>query len=183
MLPLATLGAAGVSGVMSYMGQKDANEQNKKLAREQMRFQERMSGTAYQRAVADMKAAGINPILAYSQGGASTPSGAQAQMDSTLAGTASSAKDAIRSALEIKNLQAQNDKLKADTELSQAQYRDASASAFMKEQTAANIALQEPGLRNAAEFDSSEAGRFFYIMNRIAQPISSAASMFNAPGR
>lgn len=50
------------------------------LAQKQMDFQERMSNTSYQRAMADMGKAGLNPMLAFSQGGASTPSGAMADL-------------------------------------------------------------------------------------------------------
>jgi len=81
----AISGLAG--GVLGFMGQQSTNQKNWDIAnaanlqsaanaREQMDFQERMRATQYQTAIDDMKKAGLNPMLAYSQGGAGVPTGA-----------------------------------------------------------------------------------------------------------
>ena len=72
--------AAGVGGGLSLIGGMMGNDARAAQAREANAFSAQQFATRYQTTVKDMEAAGLNPMLAYSQGGGSPPSGQQAQM-------------------------------------------------------------------------------------------------------
>lgn len=139
MAAFAAIGALGsiAGGALSSSGQRAANRTNIQLQREEQVFQERLSNTAVQRAMADYRAAGLNPMLA-GMNPASTPGVAPARVENSLegvgqgiAGATSGAANALQArsaaaALETQkattaNIQAQTAKTVADTQIVQAQ--------------------------------------------------------------
>lgn len=133
-------------GGASLLGGLFSNASNNASVQQQMAFQERMSNTAYQRGVKDMEAAGINPMLAFSQGGASTASGAANVGNVNLGdafghGAQVGANSAMSSA--TRNATVQN--LLADTNLKTANVGAAKANAV------ASLAAADNSAANAAQ--------------------------------
>ena len=79
-----------MQGVYNHIENSVAMNYNSAEALANREWQEHMSNTAYQRAVEDMKKAGLNPILAFSNGGASTPGGSAGTISGASMGLASS---------------------------------------------------------------------------------------------
>ncbi len=90
-------------------------------ADKQMRFQERMRNTEWQAGVEDMRAAGLNPALAYQHGGASSPGGAAgrggiASQNDVVTPGVSSAMQMLRVNADIKGIEATIKRTEAETE-------------------------------------------------------------------
>lgn len=117
---------SAIGGLFGYKGQKDTNVASAEQAQKQMAFQREMSNTAVQRRMADLKKAGINPILAgtkeaSSPGGAMAPVGNKAEAGIRGASAQQALKnliateDSLTSAANASQMQARINKFKADS--------------------------------------------------------------------
>lgn len=106
-----------VSGAGSFFGGKQQQQASAAMSEAQMAFQERMSNTAHQREVADLRAAGLNPILSSKFGGASTPTGSVGQAVDFIG---NAARNFSSTALQMKQLNSQLELNEAEIELKKA---------------------------------------------------------------
>lgn len=183
---LAALGGAA----LSYFGAQDQNEANIQNARDQMAFQERMSSTAYQRGMEDMRKAGLNPMLAYSHGGASSPGGAMPQVANKMEAAANTATSMMQTKLDMQRTAADVAKTNAETQKAQAETLNVFADTKLKsaldvvaqrdaelKSTNAKLLLDRlPSAEVESKIDQTWYGKAARYLDRLRGVASSAAN-------
>lgn len=117
--------------------EREQNAFNAEQAQLNRDFQQQMSDTAYQRGVADMQAAGVNPALAMGQGGASTPTGSNAQGSASLM----SPMDVVSMAMQMKMMQTEISLKKSQERLNDAKADEAGANTGLISQNTENARI------------------------------------------
>lgn len=155
--PLIGAGASLIGGVLR-------NQASARQAANQMDFQAAMSNTAHQREVADLRAAGLNPILSAGGKGASTPTGAMAPMEDVLT-------PAVHSARETYGTQVKADLEKGQAREVVAKARSAEVAAEFDEMRLAAAKEALSGRLRDNISDWLKPGDFFYGLSNTAKDV------------
>jgi len=123
-LTMAAIGAPIIGGLANFMGQQSANDTNRDIAAANNATSIELANTSMQRKVTDLKAAGLNPMLAYGQGGSPQPTLQQAHVENSAASASQGGLNAATQQLIAAQVKTQNSQamlnsaqtLKASTE-------------------------------------------------------------------
>jgi len=141
-------------GFLEYSGAKEQRADQQRMAQQTMDFQERMSSTAHAREVADLKAAGLNPILA-ANGGASSPGGATYSPENMMEGLADVPAQVVSSAVDLRLKKAQLDQTVQDVQESKARTEKTNAEKKLTEESIPSARAQGQYDKTKLEFFDS----------------------------
>nr|QJB21028.1 MAG: DNA pilot protein [Microvirus sp.] len=154
---------------------RETNAFNAEEALKNREFQREMSGTAWQRGTADMQKAGINPMLAFAQGGASSPSGSSASGISARMENAKAAQ--LEVAFRTQELKNQTNVANSQAELNRAAAVKAAAETVTTEATAKNVDASTDKIRQEIPKIKADTD------NAIEQASKARADAMNADAR